>query len=127
MEYLEAPSISSAERRLVYPIIKWLGKEKFVEYLELARTSPANPEYKIYPFIADPSTEDDFVLDSKRSVFIGKSIPTHDEGIDAYEYGTNEKLELIGSVVYNVKTQDWELRIPCVLVLVFFRSVFYLI
>lgn len=110
MEYLEAPSISCAERRLVYPVIKWLSKEKFIEYMDLARKFPAIPEYQIYPHIADPLAEDEEGSVSDRAVFIGKSIPTLDEGVRCWH--SDERLELIGSVVYNISTKDWELQIP---------------
>ena len=82
MEYKEAPGISGASRNLIFPVIKWLSKSKFEEYLSL--------KYAIHPYI---NTVDDINEDSPSNrVYTGK-------------------LDVIGSVLKDLNG-EWQLRVP---------------
>ena len=112
MNYKESPSISDANRKVVFPLINWLSKAKFEEYLKLESTDPF--EYKIYPYInsIDDIDRDD-TIDNR--IFIGKTIPTSlDEEIDLRMYNYSQvhtTLEVIGNVIKNLNG-EWELRVP---------------
>jgi hypothetical protein len=94
MELLEAPSISSVDRRVVFPSIKWLTKAKFEEYLKQPN------QFEIYPNID--------------TIYIGKTIPNSlDEGVAyGYDYRLNKQinLEIIGTVSQNVD-KEWQLNV----------------
>ena len=108
MEYNEAPCINRANRKYVFPVIKWLTKAKFEEYIELQLKHPDSNSYKVYPYLSAIEDEDS----PNNRVYVGKSIPTNtDEGIRNYSYNRTLNLEVIGDVVKNLNG-EWELNFP---------------
>jgi hypothetical protein len=105
MEIVETPCIQNTDRRAVFPLIKWLSKQKFEEYLKYPH------QFQIYPYI--DSNEGVNVLSSR--IYIGKTIPNSlDEGIEfGYDHRLNKKinLEIIGTVSKNLRN-EWTLNIP---------------
>lgn len=108
MEFTEAPSIELVSRRLQYPLIKWLTKAKFEEMLQRQDTHDA-----IQPCIADADR-------ANSRIYVGKSVQTHTgEGISysSYQYynytggSSRINLEIIGSVIRDDMTGQWELHV----------------
>lgn len=113
MEYVEAPSIQYPARNVVFPFIKWLNKDRFVELI--------NKQEQIHPYIDSiyaNATDDHNAARSKPTerIYVGKSIQSNlQEGVKHYEYGysgdqTSMALEIIGSVSRNLNG-DWELTV----------------
>jgi hypothetical protein len=104
MELLEFPSIQSVDRRVVFPLIKWLTKAKFEEYLKYPN------QFQIHPYI--DSNDGETVLSNR--IYIGKTIPSNTE--EGVEYGFDQRLnkqinlEIIGTVCKNVKN-EWQLNV----------------
>jgi hypothetical protein len=100
MEYKEAPCIQSVSRKVVFPVIRWLDKRKFLEYQE--NNTP------IYPFLNDDNTNS--------KTYVGKSIQNClDEGVRyGHDYRLNNSkiinLEIIGSVLQDA-TGKWVLQV----------------
>lgn len=105
MEYSEAPSITNVDRRLVFPLIKWLTKEKFIEDLKSVNLNQIHPHMNVYENENDPF----------KRVYIGKSIPMNrDEGIrNPYSYYEQNSLnlEILGTVSRDLNG-DWSLKVP---------------
>ena len=110
MEYKESPSINSANRKVVFPVIKWLSKIKFEEYLRLEAVNPFG--YKIQPYLNAADEENEDTISNR--IYIGKSLPTNsDESMSLRIYYSNSNvssLEVIGSVMKNVNG-EWELKV----------------
>jgi hypothetical protein len=114
MEYKEAPCIQNADRNVVFPIITWFTKTKFLEHLREARP--------IFPFLEqDEDTENtdnqkaSSVVNQHRRVYVGKSIQSNlADGVGyGHDHLSNKSinLEVIGSVVCDL-TGQWSLQIP---------------
>jgi hypothetical protein len=119
MEYAEAPSIQYADRRLVFPTIKWLSKAKFEQLMKTNAT--------IYPYISSidghGETNDDDENEpfpslsmSNDRIYVGKSIQTHlAEGVPFNPTFRNENafsLEIIGCVRKSDSSGQWQLVVP---------------
>lgn len=112
MEYVESPSIQEINHKVIFKQIKWLNKDKFLEYLKKGK--------EIYPNIEN----------NKEKVYIGKTIQNNlNEGIRFNEYNShyyynnqnepfershrdnNFNLEIIGSVLKNKVNKEWQLNV----------------
>lgn len=117
MEYIESPSIQEINHKVVFKRIKWLTKDKFLNYL--------NKGIEIYPNIETS-------LSTKERFYIGKTIQhdlaegvrfneyssyyhyqeEHDEPVETSQRDNNFNLEIIGTVLKNSITKEWQLNVP---------------
>lgn len=105
MEYCEAPSIQQISRKLLFPAIKWLTKEKFEECV--------NKNQDIHPHL-DPMEADSSSKSSANRLYIGKTIQNNiNEGV-RFAYRSDNRqinLEIIGTVSKSLDNQ-WHLSVP---------------
>ena len=112
MEYLETSNVEGIKRSLVYPDLHWLTKSKFIEIINLQKKYNSN-ENKIHPYL--DLIEGQHAIDFQ--IFIGKSIPSiGGEGVRQYSHYYDDhdflsNLEVIGTVVKNLNTNNWELNV----------------
>lgn len=102
MEFIiESPCMLNPSRKIEFPVLKWLNKSQFEEYLKLQSADP--DAFSIYPYI------DQIEGDSNSRIFIGKSLPHSNEGVQSWK-NRNSKLEIIGTVAKNIKN-EWQLSV----------------
>lgn len=86
MEFKESAAIENAERKLSFPFINWLNKQKFEEYIKT--NTPINPHQE---------------TDGNNRIFVGKSIPHSSDNAT--------QLEVIGTVLKLFETGEWVLQV----------------
>lgn len=108
MEYVEAPSIQSVSRQHTYSPIKWISKAKFLEMLH-----NSEQREQIRPYLNSDDTDR---VDNR--VFVGRTSQNdNNEGVrNMHEHWCRENrlpifLDIIGSVVRNELSGEWELHV----------------
>lgn len=109
MEYEEAPSIQSVSREHQYSPIRWLSKSRFEEMIQSQQQRDL-----IRPYLDDTNRF------NHSRVYIGRTSTSNETGHQGVrnsnqyfvqENHVPEYLEIIGSVVHNEMTGQWELHV----------------